>query len=70
MSFSFHTAVARREVLCYGVVCTSEVIYSFPDFFFAIFAAIGLKFGLLNCSSSSCFGVVESFVQELRLELG
>jgi hypothetical protein len=74
---SFYTPVLRRDVLSYGVVHLSvRGHFSFPDFFFAIFAATALKLGLLLCSiellysSNSHFSMIDSLLQELMpLEL-
>jgi hypothetical protein len=56
--FGFYTPVERRDVLCYGVVHPSVVISVFRTFFFAIFAAIGLKLGVLLCSRELLFQFV------------
>jgi hypothetical protein len=73
----FYTPVWRQDVLCYGVVWPTGLPSvrpgSFTVFwtFFAIFAAIGLKLGycfvVKSCCSSSHFGLIDSFLQELCL---
>ena len=54
---NFYTPVERRDVLCYGVVRPSVRPWSFQfsGLFFAIFAAIGLKLGVLLCSQELLF---------------
>jgi hypothetical protein len=60
--------VERRDILCYGVVrpCIRLWSFQFSGLFFAIFAAIGLKLGVLLCSQELLFqSVIDSFLQEL-----
>jgi hypothetical protein len=52
MKYLFFICFVRWDILCYGVVRPCVCAGSFTVFqtFFAIFAAIGLKLGLLLCS--------------------
>jgi hypothetical protein len=69
-NISYFYMPVRRDVLCYGVVCPSAVIYSFPDFFFFFhrcsncietWCIVGKTY-----RSSSHFGEVDSFLQDLH----
>jgi hypothetical protein len=53
----FCMPVERRDVLCYGVVrpCVRPWSFQFSGLCFAIFAAIGLKLGVLLCSQELLF---------------
>jgi hypothetical protein len=66
----FYMPVERQDVLCYGIVRPSGVIYSFPDFFLPSLQLYNWNlvycFVVKSYCSSLRFGVIISFFEELR----